>query len=134
MLASERCQERGGELVLSYTSHFVGLGFLLCELLCEIRKVKGLLAKRLRKEIQVERLTLFTAISLFHLLKKKPQPEKNPNNQTLPLVLARMNCSRQLHLILLFLSTGVLVLLRPLIRTAPLPDSHGDYGELEIEG
>lgn len=107
-----------------HITHFVALGFLLCELLWEVCKVKGLLVKRLRKWIQSERLpvTLLTATSFLTDLKtkQKKKEEKSPVNHTSYLVFTRMDCSRQLYCVLLLLWTGAGMLLRPLIRRAPL--------------
>lgn len=129
---------RSGEVgsVLLYNSHFVGLGFLLCELL---RDVQG--ERFISQKIQEVESNWKITSNLIHsrlfshwLRNKKKGKKKKTINFTSYLVLARMNCCRQLYCVLLFLSTGAQMLLRPLIRRAPLQIHSGTRMSLEQRG
>lgn len=105
--------------VLSSNSYFIGLDLLLC-----VRDMQGerFISLKVQKVRFSLRVSPHSQPSLYWL------KEKTLNNQAPSLVLARRNCSRQLHFLLLFLSSGVL--LRPLIKCPTLPDSHWVYDEL----
>lgn len=111
--ASESCWDRGKWVSPAGQFSFCGPSerFLFCELLCEICKVKGLVGRRARKQIQTERQMLISF----------PQAWSTPG-------------LRQLHFVMPFLSAGSLVVLRTIIRRTWLGGLFSqigwDYSEL----